>query len=109
MTGRDILHKMKVKAGFGSSSSETGKGKSKMSGKHIKHGYHLVKGRSTHPMEDYLVAEFRHVGDSELGLYAIFDGHLGHNVADYLQSHLFDNILKEPDFWTDPVSASKKA
>jgi len=109
MAGREILHKMKVKAGFGSSSSETGKGKSKMSGKHIKHGYHLVKGRSTHPMEDYLVAEFRHVGDSELGLYAIFDGHLGHNVADYLQSHLFDNILKEPDFWTDPVSAIKKA
>ncbi|XP_010929238.1 probable protein phosphatase 2C 62 isoform X2 [Elaeis guineensis] len=59
MTGREILHKMKVKAGFGSSTSETGKGKSKISGKDIRHGYHLVKGKSSHPMEDYLVAEFK--------------------------------------------------
>eukprot|EP00262_Sarcandra_glabra_P012112 TRINITY_DN304_c0_g1_i1.p1 TRINITY_DN304_c0_g1~~TRINITY_DN304_c0_g1_i1.p1 ORF type:complete len:284 (-),score=72.08 TRINITY_DN304_c0_g1_i1:202-1053(-) len=109
MTGREILHKMKAKAGFGSSASDTGKGKSKMSGRHITHGYHLVKGKSNHAMEDYVVSEFRQVDHHELGLFAIFDGHLGHDVPGYLQSHLFDNILNEPDFWTEPESAIKKA
>lgn len=55
----------------------------------------MVEGKSTRPMEDYLVAEFKHVGDHELGLFAIFDGHLGHDVPDYLRSHLFENILNE--------------
>lgn len=63
--------------------------------KHITHGFHLVKGRSGHAMEDYLVAQFKQVDDNELGLFAIFDGHSGHSVPDYLKSHLFDNILKE--------------
>lgn len=43
-------------------------------------------------MEDYAVSKFNKVHDSELGLFAIFDGYLGHDVADYLQSYLFDNI-----------------
>lgn len=109
MTGREILHKMKEKAGFGSSASDTGKGKSKMSGKRVIHGYHLVKGKSNHAMEDYVVAKFKKLNDSELGLFAIFDGHLGHHVADYLQTHLFENILHEHRFWTTPEEAIKEA
>ncbi|XP_020690498.1 probable protein phosphatase 2C 62 isoform X1 [Dendrobium catenatum] len=110
MTGREILHKMKVKAGFGSSTSNTGKGKTKMYGKRISHGYHLVKGQTFHAMEDYVVAQFKHARDSELGLFAIFDGHLGHDVPDYLQSHLFDTILKQqPNFLTDTDGAIRKA
>ncbi|XP_028761685.1 probable protein phosphatase 2C 58 isoform X1 [Neltuma alba] len=108
MTGREILIKMKAKAGFGTSATDTGKGKSKMS-KHITHGFHLMKGKSGHAMEDYLVSEFKQEKDKELGLFAIFDGHLGHDVASYLQNHLFDNILKQPDFWNDPESAVRRA
>lgn len=96
-----------VKAGFGSS-SETGKGKSKLS-KHITHGYHLMKGKSNHAMEDYVVSDFKQVNNNELGLFAIFDGHLGHDVANYLQNHLFENILREHDFWTDTESAIRRA
>jgi len=55
------------------------------------------------------VAQYRKVEDSELGLFAIFDGHLGHAVPDYLQGHLFDSILKEPDFLTDTEGAVRKA
>ena len=84
-----------MKDAFSSSGPETGKGKTKLSGRCIKHGYHLVKGKSSHPMEDYLVAEYRQVGKHDLGLFAIFDGHLGHTVPDFLRAHLFDNILKE--------------
>ncbi|XP_057959829.1 probable protein phosphatase 2C 39 isoform X2 [Malania oleifera] len=108
MAGREILHKMKEKVGLCSSTSDTGKGKSRMS-KHITHGFHLVKGRSRHAMEDYVFAQFKQVDDNELGLFAIFDGHLSHDVPDYLRSHLFDNILKEPDFWTETENAIRRA
>eukprot|EP00258_Populus_trichocarpa_P033535 XP_024449554.1 probable protein phosphatase 2C 39 isoform X2 [Populus trichocarpa] len=60
-------------------------------------------------MEDYVVAQFKEVDDNELGLFAIFDGHLSHVIPDYLRSHLFDNILKEPDFWTQPKNAMRRA
>nr|KYP58807.1 putative protein phosphatase 2C 58 [Cajanus cajan] len=99
---------MKVKAGFGTSTSDTGKGKGKIS-KRITHGFHLMKGKSGHPMEDYLVSEFKQEKDRELGLFAIFDGHLGHDVASYLQNHLLQNILKQHDFWSETESAVKRA
>ncbi|KAJ6423423.1 hypothetical protein OIU84_024387 [Salix udensis] len=107
MIGKEILHKMKEKVGLGSS-QDCGKGKSKMS-KHITHGFHLVKGKSHHDMEDYVVAQFKEVNDNELGLFAIFDGHLSHVIPDYLRAHLFNNILKEPDFWTQPKNAMRRA
>ncbi|TKY66490.1 phosphatase 2C 39 [Spatholobus suberectus] len=107
MAGREILHKMKEKV-LGSSDPDSGKGKSKMK-KHITHGFHLVKGKSGHAMEDFVVAQFKQVDSNELGLFAIFDGHSGHSVPDYLRSHLFDNILKEPNFWTEPADAVKRA
>ncbi|KAJ6770365.1 PROTEIN PHOSPHATASE 2C [Salix purpurea] len=77
--------------------------------KNITHGFHLVKGKSHHDMEDYVVAEFKEIDDNELGLFAIFDGHLSHIIPDYLRSHLFDNILKEPNFWTEPENAMRRA
>lgn len=83
---------------LGSSSSDTGKGQSKLSGNKLTHGFHLVEGRSGHDMEDYHVAEYRYENDHELGLFAIYDGHLGDSVASYLKANLFNNILKEVGF-----------
>ncbi|CAN0911591.1 Probable protein phosphatase 2C 28 [Linum grandiflorum] len=60
-------------------------------------------------MEDYLAAENRQVNGHQLGLYAIFDGHSGKDVAKYLRSHLFDNILNQPDFWESPKAAIRRA
>ncbi|KAK3446082.1 hypothetical protein EUGRSUZ_A01838 [Eucalyptus grandis] len=108
MHGKEILHKMKVKAGLSTCLPDTGKGKGKAS-KNISHGYHLMKGKSNHAMEDYVVSDFRQVESKELGLFAIFDGHLGHEVANYLQTHLFDSILKQPDFWADTEAAIRRA
>ncbi|AEC09016.1 putative protein phosphatase 2C 28 [Arabidopsis thaliana] len=73
------------------------------------HGYHLVKGQMGHGMEDFIVADTKTVKGHNLGLYAIFDGHSGSDVADYLQNHLFDNILSQPDFWRNPKKAIKRA
>lgn len=73
--------------------SNSGKGRN--SEGRIKYGYSLIKGKSDHSMEDYHVAKFMNFNGNELGLFAIFDGHKGDNVAAYLQNHLFSNILKD--------------
>ncbi|KAL7001904.1 protein-serine,threonine phosphatase [Sarracenia purpurea var. burkii] len=91
----------------GRSSCGSGKGKSHQGP--IKFGFSLVKGKANHPMEDYHVAKFVPYEGRELGLFAIFDGHLGDSVPAYLQKHLFTNILKEEEFWTDPRSSISKA
>ncbi|XP_057809840.1 probable protein phosphatase 2C 39 isoform X2 [Salvia miltiorrhiza] len=109
MTGNDIIQKVKEKVGISPAiTSDRGKGKSKMS-KQITHGYHLVEGKSGHAMEDYVFAEFRQVDENELGLFAIFDGHLSREIPNYLKSHLFNNILKEPDFWSASDAAIRRA
>ncbi|CAO2813863.1 unnamed protein product [Amaranthus hypochondriacus] len=91
----------------GRSSGASGKGKSHQGS--AKYGFSLVKGKANHPMEDYHVARFVQFQRHELGLFAIYDGHLGHSVPAYLQKHLFANILKEDDFWTDPNRSIMKA
>ncbi|GMN45340.1 hypothetical protein TIFTF001_014524 [Ficus carica] len=89
------------------SSSSTGKGKNHEG--LIKYGFSLIKGKANHPMEDYHVAKFVKTQGHELGLFAIYDGHLGNNVPAYLQKHLFQNILKEDEFWADPNRSISKA
>ncbi|KAL3651631.1 hypothetical protein CASFOL_004633 [Castilleja foliolosa] len=85
-----------------------GSGKGSSSRGHVKYGFSLTKGKANHPMEDYHVAKFVQAQGRELGLFAIYDGHLGDSVPAYLQKHLFSNILKE-DFWNDPSGAIAKA
>lgn len=91
----------------GRSSGGSGKGRSYQGS--LKYGFSLVKGKANHPMEDYHVAKLVQYQGRELGLFAIFDGHLGDTVPAYLQKHLFHNILKEEEFWTDPNRAISKA
>ncbi|KAJ9673835.1 hypothetical protein PVL29_023405 [Vitis rotundifolia] len=91
----------------GASSCSSGKGRSQEG--MIKYGFSLVKGKANHPMEDYHVAKFVQIEGHELGLFAIYDGHLGDRVPLYLQKHLFSNILKEEEFWVDPGGSISKA
>ncbi|KVI10473.1 Protein phosphatase 2C [Cynara cardunculus var. scolymus] len=99
---------MQEKRNMSSPTVETGKGRSRIN-KKIRHGYHSVEGKMPHPMEDYVFAQFKQVDGNELGLFAVFDGHLSQEVPDYLRSHLFDNIINEPDFWTEPEKAIRRA
>lgn len=89
------------------SSCTSGKGRSNQG--QITFGYSLVKGKADHPMEDYHVAKFVKMQEHEVGLFAIFDGHLGHAVPSYLQKNLFRNIFKEEEFWVDPARSIPKA
>ncbi|XP_020105306.1 probable protein phosphatase 2C 41 [Ananas comosus] len=90
-------------------SSDAGKGKSTQGRIKVNYGFSLIKGKANHPMEDYHVAKFVSMRGHELGLFAIFDGHLGESVPAYLQKNLFANILNEEDFWTDPQRAIFRA
>nr|XP_010913809.1 probable protein phosphatase 2C 44 [Elaeis guineensis] len=105
----EFLNIIKSAACLHSSSADTGKGRSKMSSNKVTHGFNLVEGKSGHEMEDYHVAEYRCENGHELGLFAIFDGHLGDGVPSYLKHNLFNNILREPVFWRDPEAAIKHA
>ncbi|CAI0446210.1 unnamed protein product [Linum tenue] len=91
----------------GRSSSSSGRGKNHDGV--IKFGFSLVKGKANHPMEDYHVAKFVQIQGHELGLFAIYDGHLGDGVPSYLQKNLFPNILKEEEFWAFPDRSISKA
>lgn len=83
---------------LGSSALDSGKGRCKSSVNNVAHGFHLVEGKSGHDMEDYHVAEYRNKNRHVLGLFAIFDGHLGNSVPSYLKEHLFNNILEQVPF-----------
>ncbi|XP_073308299.1 probable protein phosphatase 2C 44 [Primulina huaijiensis] len=110
--GFSLLRTIKKVACLDGSSPDTGKGKSKKSSlciNKVSHGFHLVEGQSGHNMEDYHVAEYRKKKGHVLGLFAIFDGHLGDRVPSYLKDKLFNNILEEPNFWEDPHTAIKNA
>ncbi|XP_043711766.1 probable protein phosphatase 2C 44 isoform X2 [Telopea speciosissima] len=105
----DFLNMIRSVPCLNSSSSDTGKGRSKSSSNRVSHGFHLVEGKSGHDMEDYHVAEYRNKKNHELGLFAIFDGHLGDRVPSYLKDNLFNNILEEPNFWKNTETAIKNA
>ncbi|CAN1250195.1 Probable protein phosphatase 2C 28 [Linum perenne] len=51
-----------------------------------------------HSMEDFVVADKRKLDGHDLHLYAI-----------YLQTHLFDNILSQPDLLKKPKRAVRRA
>lgn len=52
-------------------------------------------------MEDFHVSKFVQSQGHELGLFAVYDGHLGDSVPAYLQKHLLPNILNDVNFQFD--------
>ncbi|RWR88725.1 putative protein phosphatase 2C 58 [Cinnamomum micranthum f. kanehirae] len=80
--GREKMKRVEAKQGKAYSDSselEDREGMDRTSGRHFTHGYHLVKGKQGHAMEDYVVAQRKKIDGSE------------------------------PDFWTDPESAIKNS
>lgn len=71
-----------------------------ISARKFSHGCHKMQGKLDHGMEDYVYAQHKNINGYDLGLYAIFDGHGGHDVAKYLQTHLFANMLNEVFVYT---------
>jgi serine/threonine protein phosphatase PrpC len=71
-------------------------------------GYARVKGLRDHPIEDYHVARMQSFNGEEIGLFAVYDGHAGTEVASYLEQELFDKILADPNFSDDPKKTIKE-
>ncbi|CAN8302090.1 unnamed protein product [Cochlearia groenlandica] len=63
-------------------------------------GYCSFRGkRST--MEDFYDVKASTIEGQTVRMFGIFDGHGGSRAAEYLKKHLFDNLMKHPQFMTD--------
>ncbi|CAA7053730.1 unnamed protein product [Microthlaspi erraticum] len=63
-------------------------------------GYCSFRGkRST--MEDFYDIKASKIDGQTVCMFGIFDGHGGSRAAEYLKEHLFDNLMKHPQFLTD--------
>uniref|UniRef100_A0A1J3JNI3 protein-serine/threonine phosphatase n=1 Tax=Noccaea caerulescens TaxID=107243 RepID=A0A1J3JNI3_NOCCA len=63
-------------------------------------GYCSFRGkRST--MEDFYDVKASKIDGKTVCMFGIFDGHGGSRAAEYLKEHLFDNLMKHPQFMTD--------
>ncbi|VVB15774.1 unnamed protein product [Arabis nemorensis] len=63
-------------------------------------GYCSFRGkRST--MEDFYDVKASKIEGQTVCMFGIFDGHGGSRAAEYLKEHLFDNLMKHPQFMTD--------
>jgi protein phosphatase 1L len=52
-------------------------------------------------MEDFYDIKSSKIDDKQISLFGIFDGHGGSRAAEYLKEHLFENLMKHPDFMTN--------
>ncbi|AQK59376.1 putative protein phosphatase 2C 76 [Zea mays] len=63
-------------------------------------GYSSFRGKRA-TMEDFYDVKLTEIDGQAVSLFGVFDGHGGSRAAEYLREHLFDNLLKHPDFLTD--------
>ncbi|XP_050141559.1 probable protein phosphatase 2C 76 isoform X1 [Malus sylvestris] len=63
-------------------------------------GYSSFRGKRA-TMEDFYDVKMSKIDGQMVCLFGIFDGHGGSRAAQYLKEHLFDNLMKHPQFMTD--------
>ncbi|PIA34639.1 hypothetical protein AQUCO_03700137v1 [Aquilegia coerulea] len=67
-------------------------------------GYSSFRGKRA-TMEDCYDVKMSKIDGQTVCMFGIFDGHGGSRAAEYLKEHLFENLLKHPQFMTDTKSA----
>ncbi|XP_031383373.1 probable protein phosphatase 2C 76 [Punica granatum] len=67
-------------------------------------GYSSFRGKRV-TMEDFYDIKTSTIDGRTICMFGIFDGHGGSRAAEYLKEHLFDNLMKHPQFMTDTKSA----
>ncbi|KAG6502331.1 hypothetical protein ZIOFF_042223 [Zingiber officinale] len=60
-------------------------------------------------MEDFYETRIDCIDDQIVGLFGVFDGHGGAQVAEYVKQNLFSNLLQHPKFISDIKSALAEA
>ncbi|XP_037473755.1 probable protein phosphatase 2C 52 isoform X2 [Triticum dicoccoides] len=63
-------------------------------------GYSSFRGKRA-TMEDFFDIKSSKIDDKQINLFGIFDGHGGSRAAEYLKEHLFENLMKHPQFMSD--------
>ncbi|XP_077212609.1 putative protein phosphatase 2C 52 [Tasmannia lanceolata] len=63
-------------------------------------GYSSFRGKRA-TMEDFYDVKTSMIDGQPVYLFGIFDGHGGSRAAEYLKEHLFENLMKHPQFMTD--------
>ncbi|XP_006654852.2 probable protein phosphatase 2C 52 [Oryza brachyantha] len=63
-------------------------------------GYSSFRGKRA-SMEDFYDIKSCKIDDNQISLFGIFDGHGGSRAAEYLKEHLFENLMKHPEFMTN--------
>ncbi|KAF8042883.1 hypothetical protein BT93_A1265 [Corymbia citriodora subsp. variegata] len=63
-------------------------------------GYSSFRGKRV-TMEDFYDIKTSKIDGETICMFGIFDGHGGSRAAEYLKEHLFDNLMKHPQFMTD--------
>ncbi|ERN02988.1 probable protein phosphatase 2C 76 [Amborella trichopoda] len=63
-------------------------------------GYSSFRGKRS-SMEDFYDVKTAKIDGHTVCLFGIFDGHGGSRAAEYLKEHLFENLMKHPQFVTD--------
>ncbi|KAF4380451.1 hypothetical protein F8388_024744 [Cannabis sativa] len=67
-------------------------------------GYSSFRGKRM-TMEDFYDVKTTKIDGRTVCLFGIFDGHGGARAAEYLKGHLFENLMKHPQFMTDTKAA----
>ncbi|CAL9046888.1 unnamed protein product, partial [Musa banksii] len=67
------------------------------------YGYASCPGKRS-SMEDFYETRIDSVDGEIVGLFGVFDGHGGAQVAEYVKQNLFSNLLRHPKFITDTKS-----
>ncbi|KAH7538174.1 hypothetical protein FEM48_Zijuj03G0171000 [Ziziphus jujuba var. spinosa] len=63
-------------------------------------GYSSFRGKRA-TMEDFYDIKTSKIDGQTVCLFGIFDGHGGSRAAEYLKEHLFENLMKHPQFMMD--------
>ncbi|XVE58397.1 hypothetical protein DITRI_Ditri04bG0166400 [Diplodiscus trichospermus] len=63
-------------------------------------GYSSFRGKRA-TMEDFFDIKTSKINGQTVYMFGIFDGHGGSRAAEYLKQHLFENLMKHPQFLTD--------
>ncbi|OAY83397.1 putative protein phosphatase 2C 52 [Ananas comosus] len=63
-------------------------------------GYSSFRGKRA-SMEDFFDVKISKIDGQTVSLFGVFDGHGGSRAAEYLKEHLFENLMKHPQFMTD--------
>lgn len=70
----------------------------------LSYGYSSFRGRRP-SMEDFYDIKTSTIDGETVYLFGVFDGHGGSRAAEYLKEHLFENLMKHPQFITDTKKA----